>query len=58
MNTPRRVLPLWRLELDMSHARRRFEIAEREFRKAERELEELRKEIALRRKEEEARLCG
>ncbi len=53
MNTqaiPKR-LPLWRMEMELEQALRRFKRTEEEHRRSEREVERLRTEIELRRKE-------
>lgn len=47
----RPVLPLWRMEMELEQALRRFKRTEEEHRRSEREVERLRKEIELRRKE-------
>jgi len=46
-----RRLPLWRLEMELEQAQRRFRRTAAEHRASERELERLRKEIELRRNE-------
>lgn len=53
MNTAKieRRLPLWRLEMELEQARRRFRRTEEEYRRSERDVERLRKEIELRRLE-------
>lgn len=44
-------LPLWRMEMDLEQALRRYKRTEEEHRRSEREVEQLRKEIELRRLE-------
>lgn len=53
MNVQRleRRLPLWKLEMELEAAQRRFQRTEAEHRASEREVERLRKEIELRRAE-------
>ena len=53
MNTQRleRRLPIWRLEMELEQALRRFRRTEAEHRQSEQEVERLRREIELRRKE-------
>ena len=46
-----RRLPLWKLEMELEAAQRRFQRTEAEHRASEREVERLRKEIKLRRME-------
>lgn len=46
-----RRLPLWRLEMELEQAVRRFKRTEAEHRASERDVERLRKEIELRRAE-------
>lgn len=47
-----RRLPIWRMELELEQALRRFRRTEEEHRRSEREVERLRRELELRRKEE------
>ena len=53
MNVQRleRRLPLWRLELELEQAQRRFKRTEEEHRRAEQDMNRIRNEIADRRKE-------
>lgn len=46
-----RRLPLWRLEMELEQAQRRFKRTEAEHRQSERDVERIRKEIELRRME-------